>query len=360
MSNFRRVHCLMIRDLIRVMQLIESELMVKMTEEKPKFILVGSIVEGTRTFAATELDITVQFLGLGPFTLGEDAFTLKLDGNGKYRYELFFGCFLSTLAGVIEDKREEIVHLTQGRIKVPNAKGEVPQKKMQKLDHICPFLKNDKAKGNFYTHCENCLLFPVTQTKGGACLIFKWQSQEILTIDLIPVLPIKGKSLQELMKSVTKTLFEQKPPNWLNYMRGFIKQDRIMPESYNENPADVYVGMKLINYGSEKNFLIRPAQQLEIHQFEKQDEMKKAYRYIKCLKKILKVDLSSYFIKKVLLSNTMRRKLMDDLMPKNVYTALQHPDLKVIFEKVIDYDQWDVDNYWTITLKESFFFLTQH
>ena len=130
----------------------------------------------------------------------------------------------------------------------------------------------------------------------------------------------------------------------MNHIRGFIRHDRILPESYEEklesNPHEpIQVSMKLLNYGSEKNFLIRPAQQLEIHHFDQDKKLKATYCQLKCLKMMLKVDLSSYFIKKVLLSNRMQEKLQINSF-NDIYEALQHPDLRATFNPVICYQEW--------------------
>ena len=61
---FHQHNCSVIRELIKVLQLIEFEL--RRTEFgrifRPRFILVGSVAESTKvgTFAS-ELDVTVQF-----------------------------------------------------------------------------------------------------------------------------------------------------------------------------------------------------------------------------------------------------------------------------------------------------------
>ena len=72
----------MIQDLIKASQRLEVMLSTteKFSSLDPRFLLVGSIAEGTKIKPAVELDLPVQFKGImnRPLLLGEDAFTLKL------------------------------------------------------------------------------------------------------------------------------------------------------------------------------------------------------------------------------------------------------------------------------------------
>ena len=55
-----------------------------------------------------------------------------------------------------------------------------------------------------HTHCKYCAPV-VTQTKVGPCLVFKRQKEDetkphFVTIDLVPVYPIRDKSLLDVFK----------------------------------------------------------------------------------------------------------------------------------------------------------------
>ena len=118
----------MVHDMLRVMQSVEKKLTKKMIGLMPSFVLVGSIAEGTRIHAATELDITVQFKGLQkePLITGDDAFTLKLPSenhpldkwseNGILKYELFLEFFLESLFEVISNGVNEFEEVTKNRV----------------------------------------------------------------------------------------------------------------------------------------------------------------------------------------------------------------------------------------------------
>ena len=76
-----------------------------------------------------------------------------------------------------------------------------------------------------------------------------------MTVDLIPVLPVKGKNLNEMINLVTKTLFDKKPPNWLRHLKGFMNRDRILPESFQVHDKKndfIEVGLKLLHFGSKE------------------------------------------------------------------------------------------------------------
>ena len=333
-----------VRDMMSVMQFIEGKLNSKLPELDPRFILVGSIVEGTRMHSADELDITMQFKGLQecPLIIGHDPFILRIDDpdnhplgkwcyDGILRFELFLANILHDLVDIIGNGRREIEEMTNHRISI----------KSQQSQHILCDCGSDSP---IMSHCSKCLP-NVTLTKIGACLIFEWREnniEEVLTIDLIPVLPVKGKNLNEMIHSITNTLIIEKPPNWLKYLTGFINRDRILPESYEEeyNQHEVIeVGMKLLHWGSERNFIIRPAQQLSVaKEFSGNRPLMMVYCSIKCLKSLLKVDISSYFVKKVLLTNEMKENIGQ--YKWGLWHALHHPELKVKFENVIDYTKW--------------------
>ena len=65
----RRMHCLIIQDVIRFFKKVEDKLQTHsplFQRLKPRFILMGSVPEGTRIGVGNEMDICVQFQGLPP------------------------------------------------------------------------------------------------------------------------------------------------------------------------------------------------------------------------------------------------------------------------------------------------------
>ena len=367
----------MVRDMVKIMQQVEIELRTKMSLLNPQFILVGSIAEGTKTHLANELDLTVTFNALleYPFKLGKDGFTLAfpsglniesnplkdyISENGKnFEYRKFFKRFLSFFGHIMKEKENDFTRISKGRVSV----------RQKNCD--CPKLEYEPKMGSYYTHCDNCI-FTVSHTKCGVCLTFDWTHEEIttvLTIDLVPVFPIKNCKVMGLFSSVTKTLLtEPRPPNWLSYTRKFITEDMILPQSYQTrfesvSNEPILVGMKILHYGEGgNNFLIRPFQQLGVSTFNSNADLKEVYCSIKCLKSILKIDVSSYYIKKILLTDEVKnvfkinrgKKMEEHLMEhenmqnrevyrkrKLFYLCLNHEDLRKIFSHTIDYNIWE-------------------
>ncbi len=72
----------------------------------------------------------------------------------------------------------------------------------------------------------------------------------------------------------------------------------------------------------------------------------KVYTYLKCLKSMLNIgSITSYSIKKVVLTREMRMQLEDSSIDKGnvgevLYHALAYPDLRKAFGKAIDFEAW--------------------
>ena len=344
-------NCLMVQDLLTTMQEVEKELFKEMSDLKLAFILVGSIAEGTRVGIANELDLTVRFEGLceksKALLIGDNAFTLNIPSDTAndhpllkycedkiFIYDLFFAKLLEHLSNIVKKLSYEIEKKTNGRLK--------PGQQKQLCDEC-------NLEGDF-KHCEKCL-FPVTFTKIGPCLIFTWGKENtVLTVDLVPVIPIQGQKVTDLFNLCTKTLFKDRPAGWLKYLKGYIKRDRILPESYQDEfdkkvEDFVEVGMKLLNYESEKNFIIRPAQQMNIEQFSSNGKLKEIYARVKALKSYLKIDISSYFIKKIVLSENFKKGFGDAEIRVGVFKLISHPDIRPSFQEHVVYDNHRLGDY---------------
>ena len=164
--------------MINVMKLIEIEMDKLMPELGVKFVLVGSIVEGTRIYEANELDVMMQFKGLyeKPLILQDDPFELEIEHDHKHplgnwcenstlKYEKFFAHILETLAEIIKRGGKMIERKTNGRIR----------SKPQMSKHVkCDGIYGKRSQSTYLTHCIDCLS-SVTFTKCGACLVFKYK-----------------------------------------------------------------------------------------------------------------------------------------------------------------------------------------
>ena len=107
--------------------------------------------------------------------------------------------------------------------------------------------------------------------------------------------------------------------------------------------------MKLINYGDERNFVIRPAQVLGLtREFRIKPEIKDVYMAIKCIKQIINVDIPSYLIKKIILMDEVKNGLIaysskkdpKDVLAKNIHFCLRRNELSQYFTPFLGYDRF--------------------
>ena len=362
----------MVADMLKMLKLVDMKLREKMPLLQPHLILVGSVAEGTVVLKVKDIDITMQFCGLesAPLYPCENGFSLRLsDANnsanplapfqeeGQLKMDQFFKYVIESIGSIIKLESATINDISHSRLKV-----EWPSS-CHSRGHECPFIVDNECQGKYYSHCKKCS-FPVTQTKCGACLIFAWKladesrgwrrriHEEVITVDIIPVLPLAWPSLNDIFGIVTRTLVTDRPANWLDHMLKFMKQDRLLPEHYERMHEKFerffYVGIKLLNYGESKNFVIRPGQKFQIEKFfadkengKELSELALTFCRIKAIRKILGVKVSPYFIKKVILTDDIRSKISaQNCCCENIYNVLEHPDLKFAFKHMIDYDKW--------------------
>jgi hypothetical protein len=192
----------------------------------------------------------------------------------------------------------------------------------------------------------------LTHTKIGPCIILRKESGEILTIDLVTVFPVEGNTTMELFNEVIETLIVKKPPFWLKHFQQLMKRDVILPEVYDNIKEDpvVNVAIKILHYGPEDNYIIRPGQEMEVEKFKDNATLKGIYIWMKAIKDILDVPAKSFFMKKVVLLPEFvakcERVREDDNNTKVelLKEALSHPDLKPAFETELDFERdWRYD-----------------
>ena len=155
--------------------------------------------------------------------------------------------------------------------------------------------------------CEECIV-TVSTTKSGVALQFMYDwglssGEEVYcSIDLIPIFPIEAIPTMELTRSiVTCMLSDDAPPGWLNFMFKYPKDYKIILQLANSGTGQVIsVGLKTMTFYKGRNHHIKPSQEFTETKFSS-ERMKCIYSYIKFLKKVLNLDLSSYWVKKELL-----------------------------------------------------------
>ncbi len=234
--SFRPVHCRKVRSTLKALQEIEKEMnhpWSHLANLQPRFILVGSIGEGTRLGAFSELDFTVEFRGLNKsarllLDSNNDATKLNIEGvqakeklarfcnRGFFDFATFLRHFLLAVWLAVDAARHRNAFPEEMALN-PEVFNPCPQ---------CFMLTESKYQESIYvpfSHCCQCLP-AVTHTKLGACLFLQYKREghevAVVSVDLVPVFPLRAESVQDvlgLFDVVTKTLMTKKIPFWTEY-----------------------------------------------------------------------------------------------------------------------------------------------
>lgn len=191
-----------------------------------------------------------------------------------------------------------------------------------------------------WTHCLDHLPV-VCQTRLGACLVLEWCSPRDasgnepprnVVVDLITGFPVPEMESLSIFREVMKSLLEEMPEGWQRVVDSHVSRDRPVPDDMDEmneaaassngtNPF--YLGLKILSWGpGPGNYHLRPGQTVSLEHFS-DPEVKKAYLVLKGLIKFLRINASSYMLKKVLLGSsafTPGREFADILV-RNVMTT---------------------------------------
>ena len=298
--------CMQVQNLLHIAQQLEVTLNREerlLAELRPRFILVGSVPERTRFYdeckTTTELDILVLFEGVREMPLKvHDAMTLYVEDE-DHPLKRFCetraneqGHFIFNMSYFFQEYLKEIKSCLL-EVKMPDERTSFGS-----ANKLCPNCNNEMP----YKHCEDCF-FAVTHTKAGACLVLNRISSRgqrlILTMDLLPMLPVEANNVMDLFNSLTKTLLEKRPAGWLSHLRKVVQKERIFPDEIaaalkkESEDGVIEVGIKLLNYGNQDNFVIRPAQLLQLQSFRRFPILRRVYCHVKGLKTVLGIDLSS-------------------------------------------------------------------
>ena len=308
--------------------------------------MIGSSVEGTKICLLDEADCFILFDCAKPdhFELTDSATKYKVTKEGKPVWKNFldpegnldYFKFLELLLTELERFLKESAGWLEG-MTVSFNKCEHKVKGDGAFDHL--------------KHCDICLP-AVTFTKAGPCLILK-DGDTIISIDLIPLLPCPEKDPIKMFGLVTSHLVKGNLPNWLPYLQKFVKSDTLLPEVLgNPNlPEDGYTAMKLLQADSDNDlFILRPGQTLAMQNLQ-EPKLKKTYCYLKALKSLMGVEISSYQLKKVLLLEEFSQLAGTATDATHLlYLALTHHHLHSAFHghefeasgerRKIDFDAW--------------------
>ncbi len=321
------------------------------------------MAEGTRLDKANEIDVTVKFDALSdwPMSVREPSYRLIIpensplvkfgrvnqDGQLVYNHTNFLVHFLRSIKSSLEDAKSD-----------PDWPQDISSTDMnwtpcEQCDKVSHEKRDSCYEYSPFYHCTKCLP-AVTHTKAGPCLIFKWKQETPVTMDLIPVFPVQSQDdtgVLSLFNVVTNYLLEKKPPHWVKHLRGVIERDRILPESLalqalNSDERKIFdVAIKLLNYHPDWNYVIRPGQGLSTKELRTNLVLRDVYIHVKTLKSLWSVDVKSYVIKKIILSEAMKEQILkpDMHMQERLLAVLSHPELKKKFEENVFFPNWEND-----------------
>ena len=239
-SDSMRKNCQMIHDLVRLAKDLESEMgraSSTMALLRPRFVLVGSVAEGTRIGLGNELDLTVTFDGWDddrpPFKVDPgDPFHLKAtecapdwmrpffdsDSEGRFNLNKFLADFLGGLESSVAAVFDSGNHPERLRRVTRNE---------ELLSNSCSDCMENYDPDGLLVQCASCAV-TVSQTKMGACLQFEWSEAEVYcSVDLVPTFKIEAVKAVSLARYVNEAMLaEDHPASWFDYLRGYAKGDR--------------------------------------------------------------------------------------------------------------------------------------
>ena len=206
----------------------------------------------------------------------------------------------------------------------------------------------------------------MSQTKSGIVLQFEFASDDFehttglekggttnsvkvyCSIDLIPVFQIEPINNMKLARLIMEKILGDDPPEWwLRFLIKYVKDYKVIQYLTQSGNGDIRsVGLKTMTFTEGQNHHVKPAQEITATKFSS-PRMKEIYTYIKFLKAVLSMDLSSYWVKKELLKTEYQAILdsctiggefgeKDDLA---LVKILAQPQFKIKFEKKIDFKQ---------------------
>ena len=324
---------MMAQDLITLITTLQNDLQHGMLRHlRPEFEMVGSMAEGTRIGLANELDLGIKFKAwemsdLAPFKAARDPFSLKKSANSFHWMDGYFNIdefkFHEFMYELLTAVDLAIVNIFVESRNPPNLRRVTTNKDWTEGNTRCGGWCKRSLRANKFEQCSRCAV-TVSQSKIGVALQFEWQwhgGQGIesiyCSVDLIPLFPIEAISVLELANLVNSHMLGANPPRgWLKYLFKYPKEFKIIYELIEARDGGTvnYVSLKTMNFQKGRNHYIKPAQGYTEYKFSS-DRMMGLYTYIKFLKKVLNLDLSSYWVKKELLRDQYRtiiRANLDD------------------------------------------------
>ena len=338
----------MTHNLIRAVKVFENYLNTDhspFNKLKPRLRVGGSIIEATRLGSPDELDLSLQFNELRGeyFVISNSALKLKIVGRGRELMKdwmtddfcLDMYTILKDLLKTLQDCLRKSSHCLPANVD--------PVSGQTQWSPCLRCQEKNTESGKPWVHCESCIP-SIAMSKAGAVVILQ-HTRSIVSIDVIPLFPTTEGDTVKLHKLVRNTLAKEQPLGWRRYLDRFNKVDHILPEAMDavqpiENPL---ICLKILNFGAGvHNFILRPGHILAVNELN-EPFLKDVYCMMKALKAHFAASLKSYSLKNVILSKEYVDLSEEDTSSRIdvLFEALQHPLLKVEFEKYIDYDAWE-------------------
>ncbi len=338
---------------MKACQLIEEDISSadsSLRDLKPTLVLIGSAAEGTRLVEADKIDVSLKFCALSKHALkmddDADALAVVVSENAPV-----LSSYTSSNTRILDYSKFFDFLLRELCSSLKRINDRLPQGLACNVDWVwagCSGCQKSEDLG-LVSFCLDHLP-PITHTKIGPCLIFTWtdsgKTTSILTVDLVPLYPLETESnLPGLFGKVFWSLYQQQPAGWQKHCKGIVARDRVLPgmlHAKQETARPLEITIKFLKYSDKKNYVIRPGQALDLKIFEEEEALKETYIYLKALKIVLNVKVSSYFIKKVILSRNLLPELKreDLLIAQRLQLALKDSMLRPFFEEAIDIEEW--------------------
>ena len=314
------------------------------------------MAEGTRIGIANELDITLKFQAWRdqiPFMVRDDPFSLKKAANSPKIMEDFFYeetfQFHKFMHFLLKAVDKSICHIFAERRNPANLKCITTNQDWNEGRTQCKGQCKSKLVEQNFEQCKQCAV-TLSQTKSGIVLQFEWECNEsndndgvkiFCSIDLIPTFPIEPIPSTRLARLIVANMLCDNPPyGWLNFLFKYAKDYKINLQLHQGEREDVRsVGLKTMNFLTGRNHFVKPAHDYTQAKFSS-DRMKNIYTYIKFLKKVLDLDLSSFWVKKELLKGKYQSILdgaeKDDIA---LLLILSENEFRIKMEKSIDFTE---------------------
>lgn len=348
--------CAITRDLINISKQLEEQLLSAsemMKNLQPRFVLVGSVPEGSRIGLGNEIDLTIQFMeweSSPPFKIRGDAFHLHKSDCCPNWMDIYFdfeGHF------VLDDFMYDVCESVLESIGTIYANGRNPHRlKMREygedMDNTCDACNslNLGEDSSWFLQCPHCVIC-VSRTKMGVCLQFEWHHEEIeklvfCSIDLVPVYNVEPEDTKDVIRLVNVSMLGlSHPPGWYNHIKTFLKEDRLVEELWSEGEQVEKVLLKSLGSG---NYFIRGGQHLRPEVLCDNDSLLRAYICLKALRTYTKVEnLSNFMIKKMLMGSTFVEMASSEHDGnKFLHEIITHEKFKIHFDPYIDFDKMQI------------------